>query len=196
MYKHHSSHFPFSCSLFSSLLPNTLGRQCCSCSPLPTAWDGLQVSGKTGGPRWRMLFIQSSFAGRCTEVKVIAAVVPQGAQEAEQGPLQRDMLGSVGVQRGAWGKECRGNTTRLRALGSGFGRQLCLLDFLFHLLLPPQGSFSLLQQRYCSWITAGSFHSLLMRNSCTLSLETEPRLPRDCGEGLQLRLQGEREAKG
>lgn len=81
---------------------------------------------------------------------------------------------------------------RCRALGSGFVRQLCLFDFLFHLLLPPQCAFSLLQQSCCSWITAGSFHSRLMRNSCPLSLETEPRSPRDCGEELRLRLQQER----
>lgn len=89
-----------------------------------------------------MLCVQSSFAGHYTEV--IAAVIPQEGQGAEQGPLQHDMLGSVEVQQGVWGKEYRGNTTRLRALGSGFGKQLCLLDFLFYLLLGPQGSFSLL----------------------------------------------------
>lgn len=112
---------------------------------------------------------------------------PQEAQGAEQGPFQRDKLGSVGVWQGAWGKEHGGNTTRLRALGSGFARQLCLFDFFFY-LLPPQRFFCLFQRSNCSWITAGSFHSLLMRNSCTLSLETEPCSPRDCGEGLRLRL--------
>ena len=89
--------------------------------------------------------VQSGFAGCYAEVKVIAAVVSQEAQGAEQGPLQRDMLGSVGVWQGAWGKDCRGNTTRRRVLGSGFARQLCLFDFLFY-LLPPQRFFSLLQQ--------------------------------------------------
>lgn len=44
----------------------------------------------------------------------------------------------------------------------------------------------------CSWAAAGSFPSPLMRNSCTLSLETQPRRPRDCGEGLRLRLRGKR----
>lgn len=153
------------------------------------------VWARQGSTRW-MLCVQNGLAGCYIEVKIIAAVIPQEAQGAGQGPLQRDVLGSVGLWLGTWGKEHSGNTTRLRALSSGFARQLCLFDFLFYLLLPPQCIFSLLQRGYCSWITAGSFHSLLMRNSCTLSLETEPRSPRDCGEGLQLRLRQEREAKG
>lgn len=54
----------------------------------------------------------------------------------------------------------------------------------------PLGSFppSLLRGSWRSWIPAGTFHSLLMRNSCTLSLETEPRSPRGAGEGLCLGL--------
>lgn len=36
-----------------------------------------------------------------TEVKAIAAVIFQAAQGAEQGPFQRDMLGSVGVYQEA-----------------------------------------------------------------------------------------------
>jgi len=180
---HHSNRFPFSCSssLFSSLLLNTLGMQCSPCSRQPQM--GWRCLGRT-----RMLCVWSGFAGRYTEVKVIAAMIAQEGHGAEQGPLQCDMLGSVHGERSA-------GPSRLRALRLGFATQLCLFDFLFCLLLLPQHFLSLLQQSYCSWITAGSFHSLLMRNSCTLSLETEPYFPRDCGEGLQLNLQQEREAK-
>lgn len=98
------------------------------------------VWARQGSPRW-MLCVQSSFAGRYTEVKVPAAVIPQEAQRAEQGPLQRDMRGSVGVWQGAWGKECRGNTTRLRALGSGLrGGWACLISFFTSLF--PHSAFS------------------------------------------------------
>lgn len=55
-----------------------------------------------------MLRVQSGFAGRYAEVKVIAAVVPQEAQRAEQRPLRRDIAGVSGSFAGCMGKGPQG----------------------------------------------------------------------------------------
>lgn len=133
-----------------------------------------------GKPQW-VFHVQKGFAGGYTEVKAVPAVIPQkiwgaGHTGVSEGPARSSRKGVQGQHREALSSECKA---------------LCRFDFLFHLLLPPQRFSSLLQGSCRSWIAAGTFYSLLMRNSCTLSLETEPRSPRGAGEGLRLRLQGE-----